>query len=256
MPKVFKQNQVICTEGVVRIPDIPDPVPPPSPDAQEEEILEVQEGQTVERQEAALLDAARSRAEEISQKLLQAARAEREKLLEGAQAEAFQIRSQARQEGYQSAYTELKSQIESCLAKVGSMMDRMQNEQEQYFEKYAKELRFLALEIAGKVLDKRIAEDDEELMDLVRQAVSSVKNAEWISVEISENLPGLVSRLSEEFSDKAYGNKVEVQTRDIPSGSCIIHTPDGVVDASVETQLENLKGIFSSQEEGNKEGLV
>ncbi len=79
------------------------------------------------------------------------------------------------------------------------------------------------------------------MVPLVREAVSTVKNADWISVEVSDQLPGLVEKLKQEF---AAWKSIQVSGIGLPVDGCFVNTPDGVVEASASVQLENLKILF------------
>ena len=159
--------------------------------------------------------------------------------------EAEQIRQQARQQGYSDGYSEMCGQISGCIAQIGQTLDQMRAHQQEFIHQYEQNLRLLSVDIAEKILNKRIADDGTDLLELVRQAVSSIKNAEWIEVEVSDKLPALVERLQTEFAVQAGGPQVDVVVRDLPPGGCIVHTPEAIVDASVPVQLANLREIFA-----------
>jgi flagellar biosynthesis/type III secretory pathway protein FliH len=128
---------------------------------------------------------------------------------------------------------------------VEQVLEEMRRDQEQYFRDYEKELKFLALEIAGKVLRKIVSENGAEMAELVKGAVSSIKNAEWIQVEVSDRLVTLVHQLRRDFASQEGNRRVEVVPKEeMPADSCVIRTPMGVLDASVPAQMENLRAVF------------
>ena len=206
--KVIKPGNAVCSDDVVLIADMPAPPKPKpvdSPDQDNPEAL----------------------APELAQETI-------EKETE-----------QAAKEGRETAYEQMKASIDDCLQQVSSLLDDLQLRQRQFIQKYSDGLSMLAVDIAEKVLNMRIVRDDSEMIELVHQAVSSVKNADWISVEVSDKMQGLIERLETEFAQQAAGGpRVDVMAVDVPVGTCVLHTPEEVIDASVPVQIENVRELF------------
>lgn len=275
MPKVIKQGGVSPSEEVYKIPDkAPDPPPkPPKPAAEpqdgepepeteetgsEEKEAEKEKGpdlEDLEREIEEKENAARKRlerltreakeqAEAMSQKILQSAKSESNRIMEQAQADVGRIREDAYRKGREEGLTEKRVEIEGKLRELDQLMELLSQEQEAFLRQYQEGLTALSLEIAQKVLDDAVMADDTLMRPLVKKAVASVKNAEWISVEVSSKLPGLVEGLKKELAGRSDLIRVDVQGSDLPPGGCRVHTPEGMVDASVSTQLGNLKSLF------------
>ena len=264
LPKVIKPARLVPSDEVYRIPDdTPKPPPPaeapedgeenaapaPEPLAEEEseEAREQRRAEELRRREEFLEAQARQRAEEVSQRILQGARTEREKLLEQAQSEAGRIREEARREAYEAVYQEKRQAIEGRLAELDRLMDQLQRDQADFLTQYEEGLSALALEIAQKLLDESILQHQELMKPLVQKAVSTVKNSEWISVQVSDRLPGLAEELKKELAGRPGLPPVDVTAGDMAPGGCMVHTPEGIVDASVETQLGNLRGLLDGR---------
>ena len=253
MPEVIKPNRVVRSEHVVLIPDDHSIVSIEISEDDIDGIGDVADGAAEERgdeisPEEAMHIAPKS-GEELSQRMMEMARTERERLLEQAQSDAFSIREQAKSEGYQAGYQEVIKRVDDALAEVKRTLDDMQQRQHSYFLDYQKELRFLALDIAAKVVGATIESNETAMADLVRQAVSAVKGADWITVEVSDRLVELIGQLTEEFSIQYPSRQIEVMGSNIPHDSCIIKTSDGIVDASIPVQLQNLQDIFSDMDD-------
>ena len=121
-----------------------------------------------------------------------------------------------------------------------SLLNQLAQQQRQYFIRYEKALPDLALEIAGKVMEHAIQTDPLVLEPLVQRAVAQVKNAEWLEVQISQQLPELAQELRKELQEWTDARHVEVTTDQNELGACVVHTPQGIIDASVSTLLDNL----------------
>lgn len=260
LPKVIKLAELATSEEVYQIPDSDHtPVSPGSGDTsspEDGEEPETQGGKDHPRPDLEQLEqAARQRAErltreakeqaeEIAQKVLQSAKSERARLVDQARADAEKIREESRRQGYQDGLEEKRQSIEKRLGELDRLMERLQQDQERFLKQYEEGLFALALEIAQKVLDESITLDGSLMRPLVQKAVSAAKNAEWISVEVSSRLPGLAEELKKELAGRADLPRLDVTAAEMPPGGCMVQTPEGIIDASVGTQLENLKGLF------------
>lgn len=252
MPEIIKPNRVVKSEDVVLIPDddsiVSVVIPDDDTSSPEESVIDEDEG----TDEAAPDDEPpKESAEDISIKLLSDTRAECDALLSQAQRDASSLREQARQEGYQAGHGEVTERVNGVISELGELMNAIAESQQTYFADYAKELKYLSLEIAAKIIGRAIDEDKAAMADLVRQAVSTVKGAEWISVEVSDRIAGLVGQLTEEFSIQYPSRQIEVVGSNIPDDHCIIKTSDGILDASLPVQLQNLRDIFASEDTTN-----
>lgn len=277
--RVIKSDQMISTDNVVIIPD---ETPEPKAELDEEELEQPDElpvddeideaGEEDEesdqitiveeqppaptpeeiRRDIAESNAggmAQSGADEIAKRIMMVARVEREKLLEQARSEAAQIREAARQEGLEQGRQQLQDRVEGCLSQVEEAMSEMQASQNSFFEEYEKELKYLALDIAQKVMQKTLSENSTELGELVRQAVGTIKGADWIQVEISDRLVTLIHQLRKEFASQQGIKSVELVPKAMPGDRCVIRTSEGVTDASIPTQLDNLRQVFQKMDE-------
>ena len=263
LPKIIKQAGVRADE-VFCIPDPAAPKPPSPPDAAAE-APRPDEGQTPEEAQKAaeisaaeaaeqaarrarfLEDQARAKAEEVSQRILQTAKAERAQLLETAAAEAEKLRQEARQAAYDEALQQKRGEIVARLSEMDALLEKLQGDYDAYVQHYEEGLVSLTMEITQKVLGEALAKDNSLMLPLVNKAVAAVKNEEWISVEVSGRMPGLAEELRTQLAGRQDLPPAEVTEADTPIGSCIVHTPKGIVDASFETQVDNLKALFESQ---------
>ena len=212
LSRVIKPVHLVASDEVVQIPDAP--LPPA--EQQEEEIPESNEQQLVTEEQIrhTIEKNALEKANEMSHKILQSARLEREALIAQAQEDTKRIRIEAQQSAYQKVLEEKHQQIDECISRVNLLLEDLQKQQQSFLQQY-----------------------EDGLFSLV----SAVKNADWIGVEISDQLPKLVEALKQEF---AAWQSIQVSAVGLPVDGCLVNTPDGVVDASASVQLENLKALF------------
>lgn len=169
-----------------------------------------------------ILEHARKQAEQSAARILEEAYAQRDSIVNTARGEAGRIHDQAKMEGYNQgldqALEEFKRQMNERVAGLAFMM-------------------------AEKILRKKVEYDEAELADMVAGAVLSERDKENITVHIPEDAVGLVEALEkrlEPLRDKM-GGVLRIKTESRPPGFVQVETEEGIVDASLDVQLDNLK---------------
>ncbi len=162
-------------------------------------------------------------------------------LLAGVAAEAEALRNQAVEEGKREAYTAFTGEMRQIADNLQGAIARFEGERAGFEAEYEEQLKWMAIEIASKVLAKKVSDDDAIMADMVDKAVRNIRGEPWIRVEVAQEMQGLIDRLSSLYESQA---GIEVSPIPAPPGTVHIETPSGVVDASLRTQLANLRGYF------------
>lgn len=238
MPDVIKQDGFILTDRTVCIPDFR-PAVPPAPAAPA--VEEVQDGSAQEENQEEVLD---EKAPEPPQPQWVPALPTREEMEQDYREQLQEVCNQAAQKAYSDALQEKRKDIQSALDEVGARLDEMQKLQSQYLEQYTEELKYMAVDIAQKLILQKIQQDDTILKDLILQAVGNIKNTDWLKVEVSDQLVGLVELLKQELKKPVYEGKVELHPIAAPVDTCRVTTEDGTVVATVSVQADNIKKMF------------
>ncbi|MCI8441162.1 MAG: hypothetical protein HFG27_01325 [Provencibacterium sp.] len=242
MSSIFRQYNHL--DEVVMIPDLP----PPPPVLEEEEGAEILPARARAMAEK-ILEEAQKQAQSLRQEAAALAESESKAILQEASQQAEQLRLQAQREGAEQGEQEKKQEIMEALQQLDAALSQLREEHRIFLSESEKSLKLLAVDIAQKLIEKKLPEDDALLLGLVKKAVQSIREADWISVEISASLPQLVERLEKELGDEINGMRLDIVPRDLPEGGCWVQTSDGAIDASVATQAANLKAIFSHMDE-------
>lgn len=169
---------------------------------------------------------------------------ERRAVLKQANDEAGFIRNQAYQTGYEAGFAERTGEIDTLLRKNDALLQEINTTVQKKLDELEDGIAILSLEISEKILNRKIENDDLVLLELVRKAMEEARNAEWVSVTLSNRLRQNYQELEQELRSGKVTGKVEVQYRDVPAGTCVVETPGGVIDASVQTQLNNLRSML------------
>lgn len=259
MPDIYRGQALLETEDTVEIPDVffgeePPLEEEPVPESSEDEAEAPAEEPDAEEEE-------KPPQEELPpQKTREEIMAEEAAMLEDIRRE---VREQAYRDGYQQAEKEgfeagyqeglrqKRGELKESIAEVEKQLDAMQEQQKAFLTQFAQELKFMAIDVAEKIIFKKIEEDDLILTSLVTQAITSVKNTKWLTVELSERLISLVEYMRSEVNKPDYHGRVEIDAVACPDDTCRVNSDEGTLVASVSVQAENLRALFRGMESEN-----
>ena len=167
-------------------------------------------------------------------------------LISRAREEAQNIKEAAAKEGYQEGLLQAKADIEDVKNAITSFAGAKQA----VFEYIAPDILEISVEIAQKIIKKELQQDPTIILDNIIEILRGLSKEETkITLRVN---PSQVSLLKSEIPN-AMGNvgldaKVLIVPDDaIMEGGCMVITTNGVIDATIETQLavisEALKGI-------------
>ncbi len=189
-----------------------------------------------------IVDKAQKQAGEI----LNQAKQEAENFINEARREAEALKVEAREEGlaagHQEGLAKAKKEIEANLMNSINILAQAEEERIQRIAASETELLKLVSGIAEKIIGSELKSDPEQLVSVVREALSRVAVANSITVKINpdheqlirENLPSIQEVFSEPKSIVIAADPT------ILPGDCFIETEHGKVDARLKSQLERI----------------
>lgn len=185
--------------------------------------------------------------EEQMKQILNEAKAEASKIKELAKQEGFE---EGRQEGIRIAYQEgqeaIARQEELFLQQLKDIVDSVFEEKEKAIRKYRKDLSMLALSIAEKVIQKSLEEDSSTIENMILAATDKINHREWAKIYISQRDASLLLNGDSEFLRQIeyLSDHIKIIPMNTEEGTCIIELPERIIDASIDTQLENVKKVL------------
>ncbi|MBR3569554.1 MAG: F0F1 ATP synthase subunit delta [Oscillibacter sp.] len=202
----------------------------------------------------ALLRDAQKEAEDYVAAYKQQALAEFESELEK---QRFNAQKQGYEAGYAAgmneAMAEGKVERNKLAAKqvkdVEDFLEAAARARDRLFDENREEMKNLAMAIAEKVIQVSLKNSSDILLRMVDAATDTHKRCEWAHIYVADcdvkgkafTTPELTAAL----------NHISDRVRVIPmandeSGTCIVELPDAILDASVSTQLANIKEVLDS----------
>ena len=201
-----------------------------------------------------------------AQHLLDSARAEAKSIIALARGEATsqqaEIRERAHAEGYQQgleegrvsghaagnqqAYDEAAQPYQEILSKLApawlEQFEQFGQERERLFEDARRELVGFAIELAGRIVQRTIELDPGICVDQVDATLKLLGTPTQMQLHVNpadrqlidQALPGLLA-LGTETRDLSL-----VEDPSIARGGCVISTPEGMIDSTVDAQLKRV----------------
>ena len=167
-------------------------------------------------------------------------------LISRAQEEADTIKETAAKEGYRAGIEQAEVDISALRAKIADFVSA----KKEVFEYIAPDILEISVDIARKIIKKEVEQDPQIILDSIVEVMRTISKEESrISVKVNPLQADLVkTELPEYISSMGVDAKITVLADDtIEEGGCILNTNNGIVDASLDTQLdiirEALKGM-------------
>lgn len=149
--------------------------------------------------------------------------------------------------GYEEAYNDNKAAGEALQKALHDFEEQRQDELVRSLD----ELKFLALEIAGKIVDERLKDDQDVYLRMIEKALETFRSYKWVDIYIGEE-PQLAAYIESSLAERMAKSSKYLRVRmseDKPVGYCTIETDAGVVDVSVQTQLEQIRDVLTENDQ-------
>lgn len=167
-------------------------------------------------------------------------------LISRAREEANSIKEAAAKEGYEAGLNQAKADVEEVKNAITAFL----GSEQKVFDYIAPSLLEISVDIAKKIIKKELQQDPSIILENISEVLKGLSR-EDTKITLKVN-PSQVSMLKMEIpsliSDMGLDAKVMiVPDETIMEGGCVVTTANGVIDATIETQLsvisEALKGI-------------
>ena len=198
--------------------------------------------------------------------ILNKAREEAEELLVRAREQAVQeqeeIRAGARDEGYRDGYAQGTAKAMSdAVRDREATAARLEKEVKDFLEKASlareemilqsrDELVELCLAVAEKVVRVSLKSSSEVIVRMIQTATERMKRQEWVHIYISGCDVRQLSKISPALTTTlgALSQHIKlIPMGDGEDGTCIVETPEEIVDASISTQMSNVRDVIRDQ---------
>lgn len=164
-------------------------------------------------------------------------------LISRAQEEAGTIKDNAAKEGYKAGLEKAQSDILQVKAAISEFLKAKQ----EVFDYIAPDIMEISVEIARKIVKKEIEQNPQTVLNTIEDVLKTLpKDESKLIIKVNpqqlaitkEEVPQIISQTGMEI-------KINVISDDtIEVGGCVLLTSNGIVDATIQTQLEIIKEAF------------
>lgn len=198
-----------------------------------------------------IMEDAQQRAETLARERLEQAEKEIEAAKEEAKTEGYR---QGYAEGLQQARVEASAKLEEQLRQearqVAEFLEKASGSREQLIQDTQDELCDLSMAIAEKVIHISLKSSREVIARMIQVVTEKMKRREWVHIYVggcgAAGLAQITPELTVALASLSDHIKI-IPMADDESGTCIIETPDEIIDASVSTQLQNIKDVMKER---------
>ena len=244
------ENYILPVASEIEMEEDPLPVPEEEPEAVFFDFTVGGEGEAEVQEDGPAKERPREPETPVHYAQLQAelilnqAREEAEALLnqarEQAQNEIEEIRAGARDEGYRDGYAQgIAKAMDDAVRDREETAARMEQDVKAFLEKASlareelilqsrDELVELCLSIAEKVVRVSLKSSAEVIVRMIQTATERMRRQEWVHIYISGCDTRQVAKIS-------------------PALTSTVETPEEIVDASVSTQMSNIRDVLHDQ---------
>jgi type III secretion protein L len=185
----------------------------------------------------------------VVKRKVQLAAKQAEQVLAEAELEATRIIREATQKGEVILTTAKEEGYERGVGEWHETLSVAWKKRDAYVEANESALLQIAVKVAGKIIGEELRTTPETIAGIVREALRSLRRAKTFVVQVhpadalllNERIPTLRS---------AVGPTREIEVVSNPSlspGDCVIESDIGVIDARLETQLNNIERMLAAR---------
>ncbi|MEA5083862.1 MAG: FliH/SctL family protein [Lachnospiraceae bacterium] len=213
---------------------------------------EITEAQRLEQEE-------REQAEARIEEMLAQTKAQTEKMLQKAEEEAEEIKKQAYSDGFEQGLgegfekaheehkQELKEETAAFLITFRDLIQAFEKEKDALIDQNVDTLKDISVAVAEKVIQVGLKSSGEIIKKMIVSATEKLKRKEWVKIYISKADASMFveanTDLAKALVHLSDNLKIVAMENGAP-GTCIIELPDQIIDASANTQLENIRSIL------------
>ena len=161
-------------------------------------------------------------------------------LVSRAQEEAETIKRSAFEEGYKSGLDKATADVEN----FKNLIKEFMGAPKEVFEYVAPDILEISVNIAKKIVKKELKSDPQVLLDIILDVLKNAcKNEPKVNIKVH---PQAVAFLKDALPTVTYEYGIESKINiladpSVEEGGCVFQTNNGIVDASIDTQLEIIK---------------
>lgn len=187
---------------------------------------------------------------------------------EEAESEARRLRREASEQGYEEGYQKgydegsdqgfeaalkqglkkIKEDNQDLLDELKRIIEHAEEKKREIIKNYQEDLKDIAIAIAEKIVHVSLRSSGDIIKRMILSATEGIQTREWAKIYIAKTDSKILVEGDTDLlgSLSSLSDHIKIIVMEEAPGTCIIELPDKVLDASVNTQIENIREILSS----------
>lgn len=182
-----------------------------------------------------------------SESIIAQTRQQTDMMLQEASLQVDGILTEARASGFEQGFLagkeEAESQYRSKIEESLELMRQIESDRKKRLLQSEQQLIELSVGIARRIIEKHLETDNEWIVNSVKSALAEAIDQSKIEIYAHpEDIPILVANKEEILS--SFASRIDLffmAELSIGQGGCVLHTPQGTIDARLDTQLNEVR---------------
>ncbi len=158
-------------------------------------------------------------------------------------AEEEEARKKGFAEGFRAGEEAALQGIRGKMEELQALIEKIENERESVLTLHEADLKELALTVAEKIIETALTSEEQAFLSIYRNAIQEINGQEWMRLTVSPFEFAFATANAELLKGMVRGaQSIKISVlEDAAPGTCIVETPQSIVDASADTQMSRLR---------------
>ncbi|WP_430785933.1 flagellar assembly protein FliH [Virgibacillus flavescens] len=173
--------------------------------------------------------------------------------------EKQQLISETKKQGYETGFSTGKEEslkhYADLLSKTNEIVDSATIDYHAVLESSEEVILQLAMQAAEKIITLKLNDKPETFIDIIKSAINEIKEQSVVSIYVHPDNYQLVIKQKDELHRLLDSDsKLTILVKDnLQVNDCVIEHPFGQIDASIDTQLNQLRALLHEVNMENKQ---
>lgn len=136
-------------------------------------------------------------------------------------------------EAEKASYLQISQTLNGVIAKFNQFCDTA-------FVSHKEEIAKLAVEIARKILIRKVEDGDYEIESIVREAIEKAPSRQGLVVKLNPQDLTTLQKIQQDNSDEMLAGIKLVANTDVSAAECIVESPKGIIESLIAGHLEQI----------------
>ena len=157
-------------------------------------------------------------------------------------------KEQGYKKGYEDGYDEGKKESNKLIKEALSIKDSYVKKRNRLLKEAEKDLVELVISVYEKVLNKKVEEDTDIIVDLILNGIDNLEISQTLTIIVPKESYDSVNKSRDIILAKAsLIDELDIRVNsNMKKGDCILETTKGSVDVSVDNQLNEVRDLLNT----------